>query len=99
MAGIEVDAHRAAGVATALKHFPGIGSSTGNTDNGVVDVTRTWHRAELEPFRRLIEADHADVVMVGHVRNDKLDPRRPASQSRASSRTCCAGPSAGRVSS
>jgi len=83
MAGIEVDAHRAAGVATALKHFPGIGSSTGNTDNGVVDVTRTWHRAELEPFRRLIEADHADVVMVGHVRNDKVDPRRPASQSRA----------------
>ena len=83
MAGIEVAAHRAAGVATALKHFPGIGSSTGNTDNGVVDVTRTWHRAELEPFQRLIEADRADVVMVGHVRNDKLDPHRPASQSRA----------------
>jgi beta-N-acetylhexosaminidase len=83
MAGIEVDAHRAAGVATALKHFPGIGSSTGNTDNGVVDVTRTWHRSELEPFRRLIDADRADVVMVGHVRNDRLDAHRPASQSRA----------------
>ncbi|HEU0243518.1 MAG TPA: glycoside hydrolase family 3 N-terminal domain-containing protein [Candidatus Limnocylindrales bacterium] len=83
MAGIEVAAHRAAGVATALKHFPGIGSSTGNTDDGSVDVTRTWHRAELAPFRRLIEEDRADVVMVGHVRNDRLDPHRPASQSRA----------------
>ncbi|HEY3333667.1 MAG TPA: glycoside hydrolase family 3 N-terminal domain-containing protein [Candidatus Limnocylindrales bacterium] len=83
MAGIEVAAHRAAGVATALKHFPGIGSSTANTDDGSVDVTRTWHRAELEPFRRLIEADRADLVMVGHVRNDRLDPDRPASQSRA----------------
>jgi beta-N-acetylhexosaminidase len=83
MAGIEVAAHRGAGVATALKHFPGIGSSTGNTDDGSVDVTRTWHRAELEPFRRLIEGDRADVVMVGHVRNDRLDPERPASQSSA----------------
>jgi beta-N-acetylhexosaminidase len=83
MAEIEVEAHRRAGVATALKHFPGIGSSTGNTDNGVVDVTRSWHRAELEPFRRLIASDHADLVMVGHVRNDRLDPDAPASLSRA----------------
>jgi beta-N-acetylhexosaminidase len=83
MAAIEVEAHRGAGVATALKHFPSIGSSTRNTDNGVVDVTHTWHPAELEPFRRLIASDHADLVMVGHVRNDRLDPDAPASLSRA----------------
>lgn len=82
-AGIEVAAHREAGVATALKHFPGIGSSTGNTDNGIVDASRTWTTRELEPFRRLVESDRADLVMVGHVRVDRLDPDRPASLSHA----------------
>jgi beta-N-acetylhexosaminidase len=81
MAAIEIDAHRAAGVLTALKHFPGIGSSTTNTDLGVADVTDTWTDVELEPFRRLIAADRADMVMVGHVVNSTLDPDRPASLS------------------
>ncbi len=83
MAGIEIDAHRAAGVLTTLKHFPGIGSSTGNTDSGVVDVTDTWTRRELDPFRRLIDADQADAIMAGHVVNRTLDPDRPASLSAA----------------
>jgi beta-N-acetylhexosaminidase len=83
MAAIEVDAHRAAGVLTALKHFPGIGSSTENTDLGVADVTDTWTEVELEPFRRLIADDKADMVMAGHVVNRQLDPDRPASLSPA----------------
>ncbi len=83
MATIEVDAHRAAGVFTTLKHFPGIGSSTANTDFGVADVTRTWTRAELEPFRRLVAAGRADLVMAGHVVNGQLDRGHPASLSRA----------------
>ncbi len=81
MATIEIDAHRAAGVRTTLKHFPGIGSSTTNTDFGVADVTKTWTRTELEPFRRLIAADHADLVMAGHVVNGQLDSAHPASLS------------------
>ena len=83
MATIEIDAHRAAGVRTTLKHFPGIGSSTTNTDFGVADVTRTWSRKELEPFQRLITGGHADVVMAGHVVNGQLDRDHPASLSRA----------------
>jgi len=82
-ATIEVEALRAAGVASALKHFPGIGSSTRNTDDDSVDVTRTWTRHELEPFRRLVADGEADVVMVGHVVNRTLDPDRPASLSPA----------------
>ena len=80
-ATIEVRAHRAAGVATALKHFPGIGSSTGNTDTGLVDVTDTWSREELVPFRRLIADGMADVVMVGHVVDRHTDGDHPASLS------------------
>lgn len=83
MATAEIEAHRAAGVRTTLKHFPGIGSSTTNTDFGVADVTATWTRRELEPFQRLIEAGAADLVMVGHVVNGQFDPDHPASLSKA----------------
>jgi beta-N-acetylhexosaminidase len=82
MAGIELDALRLAGVHTAAKHFPGIGSATVNTDFGVADVTKTWTRTELEPYRRLNAAGKLDAVMVGHVVNGQLDAHRPASLSR-----------------
>ncbi len=81
MASIEIRAHHQAGVRTTLKHFPGIGSSTTNTDFGVADVTKTWKPIELEPFRQLIAAGLADVVMAGHVVNKHLDPDHPASLS------------------
>jgi beta-N-acetylhexosaminidase len=82
MASAEIEAHRAAGVRTTLKHFPGIGSSTTNTDFGVADVTKTWSRRELEPFSRLIEAGTADIVMAGHVVNGQFDADHPASLSK-----------------
>jgi beta-N-acetylhexosaminidase len=82
-ATIEIDEHRAAGVRTTLKHFPGIGSSTTNTDFGVADVTKTWTRNELEPFRQLIASGKADLVMAGHVVNGQLDADHPASLSKA----------------
>jgi beta-N-acetylhexosaminidase len=83
MVTIEIEAHRAAGVLTTLKHFPGIGSATKNTDVGAADVTKTWTRAELEPFRRLIASGEADLIMAGHVFNGQLDPQLPASLSPA----------------
>lgn len=82
-ATIEIDALRAAGVRSTLKHFPGIGSATTNTDFGVADVTKTWTARELEPFRQLIAAGKVDLVMAGHVVNGQLDPDRPASLSKA----------------
>jgi beta-N-acetylhexosaminidase len=82
-ATVEIDALRDGGIRSTLKHFPGIGSSTANTDFGVADVTLTWSRTELEPFRDLIEAGHADLVMAGHVVNGQIDRRRPASLSKA----------------
>lgn len=79
----EIAAHRSAGVRTTLKHFPGLGSATVNTDYGVADVTDTWSRRELEPFHALIETGDADCVMVGHLVNGQLDPGVPASLSAA----------------
>lgn len=78
-----VRAHRAQGILTCAKHFPGHGSARGDTHLGLVDVTQTWTDRELVPFQRLIAADLCDVIMSAHVFNARLDPSRPATLSRA----------------
>lgn len=66
-----IEAHRQAGLLTALKHFPGHGSSTADSHEGFVDITRSWQEAELVPYKALIGAGLADLVMVGHlIHND-----------------------------
>jgi beta-N-acetylhexosaminidase len=77
-----VRAHRAHGVLSCAKHFPGHGSATGDTHLGLVNVTATWHERELIPFQRLISAGLCDAVMSAHVFNAKLDPHHPATLSR-----------------
>ncbi|MGW4464950.1 glycoside hydrolase family 3 N-terminal domain-containing protein [Micromonospora sp. NPDC004704] len=79
----EIQVHRAAGVRTSIKHFPGFGSATGNTDFAVVDVSKTWSRSELVPFQRLIDSGTVDSVLVAHLLIKQLDPSRPASLSPA----------------
>lgn len=76
-----IEGHRAAGVWTTLKHFPGHGSSTGDTHLGVVDVTTTWSATELDPFRNIIRDALADAVLTAHVFNATLDPDNPATLS------------------
>lgn len=74
-----IDAMHSNGVLTSLKHFPGHGSSVGDTHKGFVDVTNLWQKVELEPYRLLKEK--ADTVMVAHVFNKKIDAKYPASLS------------------
>ena len=69
------------GILTSLKHFPGHGSSTGDTHKGFVDVTTQWKKSELEPYRLLIEKRDIDSVMVAHVMNKNLDKNYPATLS------------------
>lgn len=78
-----IRAHRAEGVLTCLKHFPGHGSAGGDTHLGLVDVTRTWNERELAPFGGLITAGLCDMVMSAHVFNARLDPDHPATLSPA----------------
>ena len=73
----------AAGVLTALKHFPGHGSSRIDSHHGFTDVSDTAQLdVELAPFRGLIAAGLADSVMTAHVFNRGLDPWDPATLSR-----------------
>jgi beta-N-acetylhexosaminidase len=66
-------AHRRYGVVTALKHFPGHGSSKADTHLGIADVTNTWEERELKPYKVLIDSGYADAVMTSHIVNRKLD--------------------------
>ncbi|MCS6827612.1 MAG: glycoside hydrolase family 3 protein, partial [Caldilinea sp.] len=65
--------HRAHGVTTTLKHFPGHGSSRADSHLGFVDVTDSWRAIELEPYRRLIAEGLVDSIMTAHVFNARLD--------------------------
>jgi beta-N-acetylhexosaminidase len=76
-----IKAHHEHGVLTTLKHFPGHGSSTGDSHQGFVDVTDTWSEIELEPFRNIIRDGMCDVVMTAHIFNAHLDPAYPATLS------------------
>jgi beta-N-acetylhexosaminidase len=70
-------------VLTALKHFPGHGSSRTDSHQGFVDVTETAElKIELQPYRALIKEKLADSVMTAHVFNRGLDPWNPATLSR-----------------
>jgi len=73
-----VRGHHQAGVLTAAKHFPGHGSSAGDTHHGFVDVSRTWSESELEPYRRLIATGEIDLVMLSHISLDRLGSDAPA---------------------
>jgi beta-N-acetylhexosaminidase len=65
--------HRRLGVLTALKHFPGHGSSKDDTHKGLTDVTNTWEEKELTPYQQLLKAGLVDAVMTTHIVNRNLD--------------------------
>lgn len=78
-----IDAHHYFGVKTILKHFPGHGSSAGDSHHGLVDVTNTWSKMEMEPYRDIIAAGKCDAVMTAHIVNKKWNSSaRPATLSR-----------------
>lgn len=70
-----VAGHRQNGVLTALKHFPGHGSSDKDSHEGFVDISKSWSEAELTPYRALIAKNLADFVMVGHLYHSDHSPK------------------------
>ena len=72
------------GVATTVKHFPGLGGATVNTDEGpaVIERTREQLDDDLQPFVTAIGME-TEFVMVGHATYPALDGEHIASQSPA----------------
>jgi len=75
---------RASGVAVAVKHFPGLGRVTADTDSasGVVDDVTTRDDEQLAVFQAGIDAG-AELVMMSTAVYEHLDPDQPAAFSHA----------------
>jgi beta-N-acetylhexosaminidase len=74
----------AAAVAATVKHFPGLGRVTGNTDttSGVIDPVTTRGDAYLAPFAAAIR-DNVPFVMMSTAIYSRIDPDNPAAFSPA----------------
>lgn len=77
-----IKGHGARGMLTSLKHFPGHGSSSTDSHLEMTDVTKTWTKAELIPFKKIISQGKADTVMTAHVFNARIDKDYPATLSK-----------------
>ncbi|HPQ44918.1 MAG TPA: glycoside hydrolase family 3 N-terminal domain-containing protein, partial [Syntrophales bacterium] len=60
------------GILSAIKHFPGHGSSSADSHKGFVDVTESWSADELKPFDAIIQSGICDMVMTAHIFNARL---------------------------
>jgi beta-N-acetylhexosaminidase len=72
------------GVAAAIKHFPGHGSTAVDSHLALPRVrtdAATFRARDLLPFAAAISGDAAQIVMVAHVVVDAFDAQRPASLS------------------
>ena len=96
-----VGGYQDGGISATLKHFPGLGRVTGNTDvtaDGTTDPTTTVDDPYLEPFRAGIQAG-ADLVMVSSALYPKSTPPTARRSPGRSSPACSAKGSATPASS
>jgi len=83
LATAAVEAHARERVGATVKHFPGLGSATVNTDDGsaTIEDSRAALEVTLAPFRAAVRAG-TPLVMASHALYPALDPDAIASQSR-----------------
>ncbi|HEX4704959.1 MAG TPA: glycoside hydrolase family 3 N-terminal domain-containing protein [Pseudonocardiaceae bacterium] len=85
LAAAAVAGYQHAGIAAQAKHFPGLGDTTVNTDNGVAVTNETRAQimaTDVPPFRAAIAAG-VKSIMAAHIVAPALDPSGlPASLSR-----------------
>ena len=78
-----IEAHAEQGLISVVKHFPGHGSSSGDTHAGVAisgATERGYEKVHLPPFRAAISAG-VDAVMTAHIVASPYDKSNPASLS------------------
>lgn len=78
---IFVQEHSKRNVITALKHFPGHGSSTVDSHIGFTDITHTWKDYELFPYFLHLFYDFNGMIMTAHTYHSGFDTEYPATLS------------------
>lgn len=76
-----VDGMRDAGVESSVKHYPGLGAVSGNTDftaEGVLDTTTTQDGPEMAAFAQTIRDANPGMVMMSLATYQQLDASSPA---------------------
>jgi beta-N-acetylhexosaminidase len=79
-----VKGYLAAGIIPAVKHFPGLGTVSGDSHHALPEQRKSiaaLRRTDLVTFQAAIKAG-APVVMTGHVAVDAIEPGMPASISK-----------------
>ena len=72
---------RDAGVQTSIKHYPGLGSVTGNTDftaDGILDTTTMLDGDTINAFGTVITDAQPGMVMMALATYQAIDPSTPA---------------------
>lgn len=82
LASLTIDELHNKNILSTLKHFPGHGSAGTDSHLGVTDVTDTWTEDELIPYKNLIDAGKADMIMTAHIFNSNWDSDYPATLSK-----------------
>ncbi len=72
-AHIYIEAHRAIGIKTVVKHFPGHGNARSDSHLGIADVSKYWDKKELVPYKMLIDEGMVNFIMTAHIINSQLD--------------------------
>ena len=83
MVSMEITGFEEAGILSAPKHFPGHGSTSGDTHDGLAVSDRTLdelRESDFLPFQAAIEAG-TPMIMVGHMTMTELASDSPASMS------------------
>lgn len=78
---IFIDEHNKRKIITSIKHFPGHGSTKGDTHKNFVDVTKSFSADELIPYKELKNQNKMNTVMISHIFNSNFDKNYPASLS------------------
>ncbi len=71
-----VRGYKDAGVLPVLKHFPGHGESNTDPHNTLPKVSITGEQwiTYVEPFRRVVEEERIDAIMIGHILLPNIAP-------------------------
>jgi len=69
-------------IISCVKHFPGHGSAFNDSHLGLTDISDTFKEIELDPYKKLIQDNKLEMVMMGHLFNKNVDKNYPASISK-----------------